>query len=39
MAEWTRGVQKGPGGHFLDDGHKKVADKINEHIRHLGWVS
>lgn len=39
MAEWTYGVPKGPGGHFLEEGHTKVAEKINEHIRHLGWVS
>jgi lysophospholipase L1-like esterase len=39
MMEWTYGCAKGPGGHFLEDGHIKVAEKINEHIRHLGWVS
>lgn len=39
MIEWTFGCPKGPGGHFLEEGHQKVADKIYEHIRHLGWVS
>jgi len=39
MMEWTYGCAKGPGGHFLEDGHKIVADKIYEHIRHLSWVS
>lgn len=39
MMEWTYGVKTGPGGHFLEEGHKIVADKIYEHIRHFGWVS
>lgn len=39
MMEWTYGVEQGPGGHFLEDGHQIVADKIYEHIRHLGWIS
>lgn len=39
MMEWTYGCPKGPGGHFLEQGHKQVADKIYEHIRHLSWVS
>jgi hypothetical protein len=39
MMEWTYGTAQGPRGHFLEDGHKIVAEKINEHIRHLGWVS
>ena len=39
MIEWTYGCSKGSGGHFLEDGHKVVADKIYEHIRHLSWVS
>ena len=32
MVEWTYGCNKGPNGHFLEDGHKKVAEKIYEHI-------
>jgi hypothetical protein len=39
MMEWTYGVPQGPKGHFLEDGHMIVADKIYEYIRHLGWVS
>jgi hypothetical protein len=39
MMEWTYGTSQGPGGHFLEDGHNVVADKIYEHIRHLGWIS
>jgi len=39
MMEWTYGTPQGPGGHFLEQGHAIIADKINEYIRHLGWVS
>jgi hypothetical protein len=41
MAEWTysKGVEQGPFGHFLERGHEIVAEKINEYIRHLGWIS
>jgi lysophospholipase L1-like esterase len=39
MMEWTNGYTQGPGGHFLEAGHQRVAEKINEHIRNLGWVS
>jgi hypothetical protein len=39
MMAWTYGTPQGPNGHFLEQGHKIVADKINEYIRHLGWVS
>jgi hypothetical protein len=38
MMEWTHGSPKGPNGHFLEEGHQQVAEKINEHIRSLGWV-
>jgi hypothetical protein len=38
MMEWTYGTPRGPRGHFLDQGHEIVADKIYEHIRHLGWL-
>lgn len=38
MMEWTYGTQQGPGGHFLDDGHKIVANKIYEYITQLGWI-
>lgn len=39
MMEWTYGCPQGPGGHFLEEGHKRVADKLYEHIRHLSWIS
>ena len=39
MMEWTYQLPKGPKGHFLEEGHAIVADKIYEHIRNLGWVS
>ena len=39
MKEWTRGCPIGPWGHFLEEGHAIVADKIYEYIRHLSWVS
>jgi hypothetical protein len=39
MMEWTYGTPQGPRGHFLEQGHEQVADKIYEYIRHLGWIS
>jgi lysophospholipase L1-like esterase len=39
MMEWTYGCPQGPNGHFLEQGHQRVADKIYEHIRNLSWVS
>lgn len=39
MCEWTHGCPQGPGGHFLEQGHDIVANRIYEHIRHLGWIS
>jgi hypothetical protein len=39
MMEITYTCPQGPGGHFLDEGHQLVADKIYEHIRHLSWIS
>ena len=39
MVEWAYGAEQGPGGHFLEAGHEIVADRIYEHIRHLGWIS
>lgn len=39
MVEWTYGCPRGPKGHFLEQGHAIVADKINDYIRNLGWVS
>ena len=39
MMEWTFGTQMGSNGHFLEQGHEVVANKIYEYIRHLGWIS
>lgn len=39
MMEWTYGCEQGPSGHFLEEGHQIVTNKVYEHIRHLGWVS
>jgi Family of unknown function (DUF6071) len=39
MMEWTYGCAQGPGGHFLEQGHQIVAERINEHIGNLGWLS
>ncbi len=39
MVEWMGDCPKGPGGHPLELGHQRIADKINEHIRNLGWLS
>ncbi len=39
MMEWAYQTPIGPYGHFLDEGHIKVGEKIYEHIRNLGWVS
>ena len=39
MMEWTYQFPQAPNGHFTEQGHRAVADKIYEYIRHLGWVS
>jgi len=39
IVEWMGDCPKGPGGHPLELGHQRIAEKINEHIRHLGWIS
>lgn len=39
FVEWQGDCPKGPGGHPLELGHQRIAERINEHIRHLGWVS
>ena len=39
FVEWMWDCPKGPGGHPLELGHQRIADKINEHIRTLGWFS
>lgn len=37
MVEWQGDCPRGPGGHPLELGHQRIADRINEHIRNLGW--
>lgn len=39
MREWAQHCEQGAGGHFLQDGHAIVAERIYEHIRNLSWVS
>jgi len=39
IVEWMGDCPKGPGGHPLELGHKRIADKVYEHIRSLGWLS
>ena len=39
MMEWTFGKPQGPNGHFLEEGHTIVANRIYEHIRNLSWLS
>jgi lysophospholipase L1-like esterase len=38
MACWTQHVPRGIGGHFLEEGHAIVAQRIYDYIRHLQWV-
>jgi hypothetical protein len=39
MTDWMGDCPKGPGGHPLELGHQRIAERINEHIRNLGWIS
>jgi len=39
MLEWQGDCNKGPGGHPLELGHKRIEEKLYEHIRNLGWLS
>lgn len=36
---WFSDAPQGPNHHPLELGHQRIAEKINEHIRHLGWLS
>jgi hypothetical protein len=38
IVEWMGDCPKGPGGHPLELGHKRIAERINEYIRNLGWL-
>jgi hypothetical protein len=39
MMEWTYQCPIGDRGHFLEQGHVKVAEKIYSHMEQLSWVS
>jgi hypothetical protein len=39
MTDWMGDCPKGPGGHPLELGHQRIAEKINEHIGNIGWLS
>jgi hypothetical protein len=39
MMEWAYQCPVGPHGHFLAEGHWKVAEKIYTHMEQLSWVS
>lgn len=39
FVEWMWDCPKGPEGHPLELGHQRIAEKINEHIRTIGWFS
>jgi len=39
MLEFQGDCAKGPGGHPLELGHRRIAKVINEHIRNLSWLS
>jgi hypothetical protein len=38
MTHWMGDCAKGPGGHPLELGHKRIAERIYEHIISLGWA-
>ena len=39
LVEMMGDCPKGPGGHPLELGHQRIAERINEHIRNLSWIS
>jgi hypothetical protein len=39
FVEWMWDCPKGSGGHPLELGHQRIAEKINEHIKTIGWIS
>lgn len=38
MMEWTYEVEQGPNGHFLEQGHVRVAEKIYAFMDDLPWL-
>lgn len=39
MLDWVENCPVAPRGHPLELGHQRIAGRINEHIRNLGWLS
>lgn len=39
MCEWTYGCALGSNGHFLEDGHQQVAERIYDYTWSIGWFS
>ena len=39
MMEWAFQTPVGPRGHFLEDGHLKVAEQLFYHMEKLGWAN
>jgi hypothetical protein len=39
MIDWMGDCPKGKLGHPLELGHERIATKLYEHIRNLGWIS
>lgn len=39
IVEWMGDCPKGPGGHPLELGHQRIADKIIEHMERLNWLN
>jgi hypothetical protein len=39
MMEWTYGCELGKHGHFLDQGHVRIAEKIYSQMEKLSWVN
>ena len=39
ILEWQGNCVKGPGGHPLELGHKRIAKVIDEYIRNISWIS
>lgn len=39
LTDWMGDCPKGPNGHPLELGHQRIAERINEYIRNLGWIS
>ena len=39
MMEWAYQCPVGDSGHFLEEGHVKVAEKIYSHMEQLSWAN